>query len=175
MGLGDHEVDVPERDDAQRDEPPGSDAAPVLEVPVVVGPHADEREILVLGLGEHLAAQPRERREAHRTQHPVGVHVVDPFADVPAPGAHLFETGRIDAVLVPRPTGDGIQADVRELPAVVHPDVVACVGAHDSGNVVAGPVLRRKMAIEHARGLDHVVIDTDEDEVFYLHGPTVSS
>ena len=100
LELGDGQVDVPERHEPEGDEPARVLPAPRVDVPVVVRLHEDVREFLVLGFGEHLPAQPRERREAQRREHTVGVHVVDARVDVPAARTHLLVRGRIDAVLV---------------------------------------------------------------------------
>ena len=43
-------------------------AAPVVDVPVVVRPHHGQRDVLVLGPGEELAAELGERREAQRAE-----------------------------------------------------------------------------------------------------------
>ena len=48
--LGDGEVDVPERQGGDGDEPVGGGAAPVGEE-VVVGPHAGEHEVAVAAVG----------------------------------------------------------------------------------------------------------------------------
>ena len=79
---------------------PGMGAAPLVDVPVVVGPDHRQRDVLVLGAGEQLAAELRERREAQRAEHAVGVHVLDPLVDVVAARAQLGERGRLDAVLL---------------------------------------------------------------------------
>ena len=55
-------------------------AAPLLDHPVVVGLDAQQGELLVLGLGEGLAAEARERREAERRLEVVDVHVLEPGA-----------------------------------------------------------------------------------------------
>ncbi len=91
---------------------PGCGAAPLVDVPVVVGLHDGEREVLVVGGGEQAAAEAGERREAHRAEHAAGVHVLDALVDVPAAGAHLVEGGRLDAVLLLGATGDGVEPDV---------------------------------------------------------------
>ena len=53
-----------------------------------------------------------ERREAHRAEHAAGVHVLDALVDVAAAGPHLVEGGRLDAVLLLGPAGDGVEPDV---------------------------------------------------------------
>src|SRR4030095_6101349 len=64
--LGGGQVGVPQRHDDQRDEPAGVVAAPIVDHPVVVGPHAGQAEVVVLGLGEGLAAEAGEGGEAER-------------------------------------------------------------------------------------------------------------
>ena len=50
-------------------------AGPLLDHPVVVGPHARERELLVGAFGEELAAEAGERGKAQRRFDVVEVHV----------------------------------------------------------------------------------------------------
>ena len=54
--LGGHELDVPDRRDGQRDHPARVGAAPLVDVPVVVGPQQLDGDVLVLAGGEQLAA-----------------------------------------------------------------------------------------------------------------------
>ena len=64
--LGDREVDVPQRDEAQRDQVTVGVAAPVVDHPVVVRAHALQPELEVVALHERLAAEAWERREGER-------------------------------------------------------------------------------------------------------------
>src|SRR5690348_16341390 len=73
--LCEGQVDVPIRQQSERDEPSRVLAAPRLHVPIVVRPDQDVREVLVLCFREDLPAESWERREAHRRQHTVCVHV----------------------------------------------------------------------------------------------------
>jgi len=50
-------------------------------------------DVLVLGAGEQLPAELRERREAERPEQAVGVHVLHPLVDVVGPWAQLVEGG----------------------------------------------------------------------------------
>ena len=126
-----HELRVPDRRQGERDHPARVRPAPLVDVPVVVGPQHRERQILVIGAGEVLTAELRVRREVHRGQHAVGVHVPDALVDVEAPGTHLAEPGRLDAVLVRGAPGHRVQADVGRLPALEDPGVGAVVPRHD--------------------------------------------
>ena len=77
--------------------------------------------------GEQLAAELRERREAHRPEHAVRVHVHDARVDVVAAGSELVEARGVDAVAVRRTTGDRVQRDVGHLASVERPHVEAAV------------------------------------------------
>ena len=166
--LGGHELGVPDGGDGQRDEPAGLVPAPLVDVPVVVGPDHGQGHVLVLGAAEELAAELRERREAHRAEDAVGVHVGDAGLDVVATVPHLGEGGRVDAVLVGRPAGDGVQPDVGQLLALVEPDVVARRVLDGLGRQVLVPL--GQVLVEHARWLDHVVVHADQDQVLDVHG-----
>ena len=100
------DLGVEEVRDLQRDHASGRVRRPVLDDPVVPGPHAGQRELGVVGeLLEALARESgEERREAHRRVDAVHVHVGDAGADVPRAAAHLVEAGRLEAVLR-RPAG----------------------------------------------------------------------
>ena len=66
LDLGHRELDVPERDQAQRDQVTVGVGAPVLDHPVVVGADAFQPELEVAAFHERLPAEPRERRERER-------------------------------------------------------------------------------------------------------------
>ena len=67
---------VPQRDEGERDQAAARlGAAPLLHHPVVVRPHAEQPQLAVLGLGEGLAAEAGEGREAERGLDVVDVHV----------------------------------------------------------------------------------------------------
>ena len=87
--LGGGQLGVPQRDDRQREQLPVGVAAPLLDHPVVVGVDARLAELAVLGLGEGLAAEPRERREAERRLHVVHLHVLDARLRLVAARPHL--------------------------------------------------------------------------------------
>ena len=90
--LGDGEVDVPHRDDPERDEAPGIAAAPLVDVPVVVrlehhaarGPcRADSVNVRALKpamVGKHIEAST-----------PLAFMSRDPLVDVEASGPQLRE------------------------------------------------------------------------------------
>ena len=73
--LGGGELGVPQRDEAQRDEPAPAAAAPLLDHPVVVGLDAEQGELLVLAPQEDLPAEARVVREAQLGLDAVEVHV----------------------------------------------------------------------------------------------------
>jgi len=50
---------------SQRYETAGVAVAPPFEMPIVVGLEADERQLVVLGLGKYLTAEARKGGEAH--------------------------------------------------------------------------------------------------------------
>ena len=59
---------VPDRRDRERDEALGRDAAPLLDVPVVVRAAERERGVLVVERGEEAAREAGQRREVERTE-----------------------------------------------------------------------------------------------------------
>ena len=163
-----HELRVPDRRDRERDEPAGVGAAPLVDVPVVVRLEQVETDVEVLGAREQLTAELHEAREAHRAEHAVAVHVVDALMDVPAALADAGERGGLDAVLLGRLAGDGVQADVGDLGPLVGPDVGAVVLVDElRGGVLP---LVGKVGVEEGGWLDDVVVDAHEDEIFGLHG-----
>ena len=138
-------------------------------MPVVVAPDHRQCEVLVIGAREELPAELGIRREAHRTEDAVGVHVLDAEVDVVAALADLVEGGRLHAVLLGWATRDRVEADVRDLDALVDPDVGAVVLVDHAGHFVA--VLRGHVdVVPHVGRLHNVVVDADEDEVFGSHG-----
>lgn len=83
------------------------------------------------------------------------------MVDVPRTTAHILEALRVETPLVDRASDDRIEADVRDLLTVVHPDIRA-VAVDDLGCSVGE--LRRQTTFERVLGLDDVIIDGDEGE-----------
>ena len=162
-------------DDAQRDEPTPMVTGQLVDLPVVVGGDDDVGEVAVDGgARQRHPVEAGERRETHRRQHPVGVHVPHPQIHVVRSRAHLGEPHRVEIPLLVRPRRHRTQAAHARLETLEHPVPVSRHGVVDvRGSVVA--VLRRDVTLEHVRGLDHVIVDADEDHVFDLHGGTSRS
>src|SRR3954454_3031717 len=159
---------IPKHGQRHRDEPVGIRAAPLVDVPVVVGLDDREREVLVGGGGEETSREAGERREVQRAEHAARVHVLHALVHVPAPAPHLLVRHGLDAVLLAGPAGDGVEAHVRHGLVVEHPDVVADVGVDDLRCAVA--VALRDVGVEERGRLHEVVVDTHEDERVGLHG-----
>ena len=174
------QLGVPQRDDREREELAVGVAAPLLDHPVVVGVDARLAELAVLGLGEGLAAEAGERREAQRRLHVVHLHVLDPGLGVVATGAHLVvgdgrgghvvavEADRghvalvdVDEVLVDPAVGLGAVGVegllVLAAAGVAH---VADAAALDLGAAVAE--LLGQPGLPEVRRLDDVVVDADD-------------
>ena len=166
--LGRHLLGVPQRRQRQGDEAARVRPAPLVDVPVVVGLEDGQPDVLVLGAGKELAAQLGERREAHRPQHAVGVHVADALVDVPAALPHLVEGRGLEAVLLGRAADDGVEPDVGELLALEEPGVAAVLPPDEPGRLRPPPL--GQVALEHVGGLDDVVVDADQDQVLHAHG-----
>ena len=132
-----------------RNDAVGVRAGPGLDVPVVPGPHRRHRQVAVVGhLLQPLAGEPgQERREVQRGVDAVEVHVRHAGMDIPGAAAHFVEPGRLEAVLRHRPADDGVEADVRQRLAVVHPGLSAVLGVDHPrravGELAAAPVPRR--------------------------------
>ena len=156
ISCGSHIGGSDERDEAARVR-----AAPLVDVPVVVGlQHARGRRPCP---SVRLNSWPQncgKRREAHRAEHAVGVHVLDALVDVVATGPHLVERRRLDAVLLGRAAGDRVEPDVRAAPGPRRPRRRCRRRVCDDlrRQVL---VLRRQAAVEHVGRLDHVVVDAD--------------
>ena len=192
LHLGDREVDVPDRDEAERDVHALRRLAPLLDHPVVVGLDAREPEFEVVALLERLAAEARERREGERAVHPVALEVGDAGVAVVAAGNHVFVGRRhhlhlraVEDRLV-LGAGDGLLGDRHELllhvddAVLVDPVVAPFAGGVD---VVRVPSARHvdkrcELVALHTRALlaiplgqprlpdvgrlHHVVVDADD-------------
>ena len=177
--LGRGQLDVPQRHHGERDQPTLALAgAPVVDHPVVVRLHAEERELLVVALEERLAAEARQRvREADRRVDVVGVHVGQPLGLDPAAGPDLVEGGGGDVELGEADRGRQLRERVDQV--VVEPPVarLAAVDALLVGEHAALEVELRRVALDprgavlelggdalgpEVRRLDHVVVDRDD-------------
>ena len=173
--LAGHLLGVPDGRDRQGDEAAGMSAAPVVDVPVVVGAQHGDGELALAGRGlaaEELADETRHRGEAERSQHAVDVHVVDARVDVVAAGPQLRERGRLHAVLLGGAARHGVQPHVGDLLALEHPDVGAVLLRDEPRRAILP--LRGEMALPHVRRLTDVVVDAHQDHVVHLHGQSSS-
>ena len=137
MDLLHGQIDVPHRDDAERDEPARVGAAPLVDGPVVVRLEHHERDLLVMRLVEGAGVPARHGREAHRRQHAVDVHVPDPLVDVEAAGPQFGVGAGVEAPLLPGPSDGGGHAERRRRSlALEHPFVDAVVVADHLGGLV---------------------------------------
>ena len=149
------EVDVPERQQRQRDEPALAVAgAPLVDDPVVVRLHAEQREVVVGALVERLTAESGEGvGEADRRFGVVGVHVGEAFRLLPAARPDLVERGGGDVELGETDCRRQLRERVDEV--VVEPPVarLAALDALLEGEVAAFEVERpRCRARRAARG-----------------------
>ena len=174
------QLGVPQGDEGERDQPaPGLGPAPLLDHPVVVGLHAEQGELLVLGFGEGLAAEAREGREAERRLEVVGVHVLEPGRDLVGAGTHVLVGDALHGHLVAGHADGRVDAEQRALQVLVVPPVGrGALGAGLDGELAAdegdlahrGPddpradvvVLRREPVHPDVGRLDHVVVDRDD-------------
>src|ERR1700733_5255190 len=76
----------------QRDEATRIRAAPLFDMPVVVGPAHAPRQLARSALQEVLPTEAGPRREAHGAEDTVDIHVADPLVYVPGSLPDLFET-----------------------------------------------------------------------------------
>ena len=180
------EVHVPERDDGERDEAPvGVARAPLVDDPVVVGLHTEQRELLVWLLHEGLAAEARQGvGEADGHVHVVRVHVGQALLLLPAARADVVEGGDAE--------GQVAQPHRRREPregrhqAVVVPDVpplalpvgrpLQALGPAEAAALAldARPVLQvlaGQPALPEVRRLDHVVVHGDDAGNRHVHPP----
>ena len=178
--LGGGQFGIPQRDQAQRDEPAvGFGPAPLLDHPVVVGLDAQERELLVLGLGEGLAAEAGEGREAQRRLEVVDVHVLEPGLDLVGARAHVLVGHAPHGHLVAGHADGGVDPQQRALQVLVVPPVGGkALRAGHHGELAADEgdlphrgtndprphvvILLRKAVHPHVGRFHHVVVYGDD-------------
>ncbi len=164
--LGAHGLGVPRRQDRDRNESVRVGARRFIDVPVVVGRHHYKRDMLAVHV-EVPGRKAGERREAHRREDAVAVHVADALVHVVHAGSHLGEARRVAAPLFGRPGHHGVQPADALRPALIHPLVDALVVGDDDRRLLL--VLGRDVLEEHVRWLNDVVVDAHQDQVFHLH------
>ncbi len=119
--LGRGQVGIPQRDEAQRDEPAAALAAPLLHHPVVVGLDAQPGQLAVLAPEELLAAEARIVREAELRLHPVDVHVLQALLDPVTARPHLVVAHTAQLDLLAREPRCGDRALERRAVVLVAP------------------------------------------------------
>ncbi|MNF85122.1 hypothetical protein D3C84_675080 [compost metagenome] len=157
---------VPPGHQHQRDETTRRGIAPVMQVPVVVG--LDRRQgYRTVGMHlETLASKAGESRKAQRTEHAIGVHVIDTVADVPGATAHLVVAQRLHAVLLLGPADHRIEAHVAGSLLLENPYItLSALDDMRLASLEAG----RHVASKGIWRLDCVIIDADENQIFNLH------
>ena len=177
--LGRGQLGVPQRDEGQRDQPAARVAAPLLDHPVVVGLHAEQPELLVLGLGEGLAAEAGEGREAQRRLDVVGVHVLEPGLHLVGARAHVLVGDALHGHFFAGNPDGGVDPEQRPLELLVVPpvhrdaasarlDLERAAAELDLGH--GRPhnprshleVLGGEAVLPHVGRFDHVVVDRDD-------------
>ncbi len=140
----------------------GVRARPDVEMPVVPGADAGQREVAIGGhLLQPLPGEAGQKRgEVERGVDTVEVHILDALVDIPCAPAHLVESHGFEAVLRHRPPDHRVEADVGQFPAVVHPGLAPGVGVDDFGRPVGE--LSGQPAGEGVGGFDDVVVDRDD-------------
>ena len=170
--LGAHRLGVPRRQHRDRDEAVRVAARPLVDVPVVVGRHHHQRDVLAVHV-EVAGGETGERREAHRREDAVAVHVADALVHVVHAGPHLGEAGGVAAPLLGRPGHHRVEPADALRPALIHPLVDALVVGDDDRRLVL--VLGRHVVEEHVGWFHDVVVDAHQDQVVGLHTQVVPS
>ena len=158
---------------------PSTGTAPLLAHPVVEGPDTGQRQVLVLGLEEHLAGEAWEGGEAHGAFRLVEVHVGQAGHRVVAPRSHGGEGDRGRGQLVAGEADARHHLGDRPHEVLVDPpvhhravaaahvlDVVGARHLHRLAAVLlnvgpARPERGRQPRRPDVRRFDHVVVDRD--------------
>ena len=174
---------VPQRHDDQRNQATSGAGAPLFHLIVVVGLDAQKGELFVLGLGEGLAAEAREGREAEGRLDVVGVHVLEALFLAVGARAHVLVGDALHGDFVTGYAHGGVDSQQRALQVLVVPPV---------GRSALGPRLHRQLAADEGDlphggphnagahvvilgrdairpgggGLDDVVVDGDDHRQF---------
>ena len=192
--LGSRLGRIPQRDQAERNQASAGAGAPLLDHPVVVGPHAQQGELTIGGLEERLPAEARKRREAERRLGVVEVHVLETFRHEVRARHHVLVGDARQADLFAGHPDGGVEAGERPAEVLVEPPVdrrprVAGLSgnrgelasderhlldrrAHDAGTDAV--ILAGEPVAPHRCRLDDVIIHRD-DEWQIGHGARVPS
>src|SRR5882724_9706466 len=158
---------IPQRQHGQRDEAAGVPAAPVVEMPVVVGLDGGEGEFFVLHLLEARTGKTGKGPEADRAQYAVRIHVPDPRIDVVTTGTHLLIGYGLEPIFLPGPARNRIEPEPGRLLTFDLP-MMGAVGAM-SDNRSAILESRGYVPDEHVLRLDQVIVHADENQIRHLH------
>ena len=127
---------------------------------------AREREVLVVGFEEPVAAEARERREQQLGPHAVFVHRAHALVDVVRGRDHVVVAAGEQVVALARfavaeLAGVRVALELQRIEAALPlPALHAGFGLDDARRLVA--VARRDVVDEHVRRFDHVVVDRDQ-------------
>ena len=167
LHLGRGFVHVEERQDPARDEAIGIRAAPLVDVPVVVGLDHHEVDVAVGPGVEHLAGEAGQVREVQARELAAGRHVAHALVHVVATGPHVLVAHRIDVEHLRCLARDRVQAEVPAAQVAVVPLERAAGFLHDARRLIA--VARRDVCGEHVGRFADVVVDRDQDEIVGVH------
>ena len=137
--LGRGGVGVEQRHDPARDEAVRVRAAPLVDVPVVVGADHHEVHVAVGSRAQDLAREPGPVREVQPRELAAGRHVEHAGVDVVAAGAHVLVAQRIDVEHLRRLARDRVQPEVPAAELAVVPLQPAARLLHDAWHAVAVP------------------------------------
>ena len=160
LGFRDARIDVPDRQQPERDQPVRSTGTPLVDLPVVPGFDAELGKFLVLRAMKDSAGKSWEGGEAQGPVDAVDVHVGHARLGVVATGDHVGILDRLHAEVFGIPSRDGVDSDVREELTLVLPGVVAFGGGDDlrAGTLVS----LGKPVPPDPRVLNDVVVDRDD-------------
>ncbi len=154
---------VEQREDPAGDEAVGMGAAPLVHVPVVVGPDHHEVDVPVGPEVQDLAGEAGPVREVQPCELAAGRHVAHTLVDVVATRTHVLVAGRVDVEHLRRLPRDRVEPEVPAPDVAVVPLLRPVGLVDDAGHLVAIPL--GYVRVEHVSRLADVVVDRDQDEV----------
>ncbi len=165
---------VPQRDEGLGNEALGVGGRPLVEHPVVPGPHAGQRQVPVGRLQELGAPETGELGEEELGLHAVFVHGHHPLVDVEGCGRHVVEAPGEEVFAVTRltlaePSGPRVALEGNRVEAPFpFPPFDAGAPRHHAWRGV--PELRIDVVVERVRGFHHMIVHGDELHLGPQHG-----
>jgi hypothetical protein len=162
--------DIEQREDAAWDESARVLAAPLINVPVVIGLDHYLVQVVIGSPVEYLPGESRKVWKVQARELAAGIHVPHSFVNVITARSHFVVAAGVDVEEFRGLAGHSVETQIATFDIAVPPLLDSELVGSNFGRPIK--VFRRDVVLEHILGLGNMVVDTDQYQVIRAHlGP----